>query len=160
MVDDLFGEEADRIGSFPCTIVTSTGDIYLSSPGAQNTKDLTKSRKEDVTMYVEQACKIELRLGYLSLKPDIYPLLCSSNFAVVNPEGAHSFSFLGGGRVWRTNSELRSVGYLLPLFVHSVCFRFNTISPIIGAGGCRRLVNEVFRGRRYAVFMLFLPYHH
>lgn len=67
MVDDLFGEEADRIGSFPCTIVTSTGDIYLSSPGAQNTKDSTKSRKEDVTMYVEQVCKIELRLGYLFL---------------------------------------------------------------------------------------------
>lgn len=98
MVDDLFGEEAGRIGSFPCTIVTSTGDIYLSSPGAQNTKDLTKPRKWDVTMYVEQICKIELRLAYLSLlKLDIYPLLCSSNFAIVNPEGAHPFSFLGGG---------------------------------------------------------------
>lgn len=102
-------------------------------------------------MYIEQICKIELRLGYLSLlKVDIYPLLCPSNFAVVNPEGAHSFSFLGGGRVWRTNSELRAVGYLLPLLVHSVCFRFNTISPIIGAGSCRMDITNVPRLMKFS----------
>ena len=59
-------------------------------------------------MYVEQVCKIELRLGYLSLlELDIYPLLCSSNFAVVNRRARIQFPcWVGGG--FGVNSELRS----------------------------------------------------
>lgn len=57
-------------------------------------------------MYIEQICKIELRLGYLSLlKVDIYPLLCPSNFAVVNPEARIHFPFwVGGGFGVQTRS--------------------------------------------------------